>query len=215
MTTLAQLARAGSASEVDTLVALARRAGLPVDRASRAELETRATPADRARLAAAVVQALKMCLSMRSSKAPSPRRQRRPPSDQAAAERWNRRTTVVKAHAAGRHYGPSGRRPRPDRIHFHCSLGLRGPLDYIAIILLCGCRGFYSGANRTTTRALSENGPREIAQVARALNDMRARICSIVESRTLMLAAIGHDLRTPLTRLRLPISKSRRRPPHW
>lgn len=50
---------------------------------------------------------------------------------------------------------------------------------------------------------LSEDGPREIALVARALNEMRERIRELVERRTQMLAAIGHDLRTPLTRLRL------------
>ena len=50
---------------------------------------------------------------------------------------------------------------------------------------------------------LSAQGPREIAQVAEALNDMRKRVRSLVDERTQMLAAISHDLRTPLTRLRL------------
>jgi signal transduction histidine kinase len=50
---------------------------------------------------------------------------------------------------------------------------------------------------------LSADGPREIAQVAEALNDMRKRVRSLVDERTQMLAAISHDLRTPLTRLRL------------
>jgi signal transduction histidine kinase len=52
-------------------------------------------------------------------------------------------------------------------------------------------------------RALAESGPREVAQVARALNGMRTRIRALVDNRTRMLAAIGHDVRTPLTRLRL------------
>jgi signal transduction histidine kinase len=50
---------------------------------------------------------------------------------------------------------------------------------------------------------MSRNGPREIAQVADALNDMRTRIRALLDDRTRMLAAISHDLRTPLTRLRL------------
>ncbi len=50
---------------------------------------------------------------------------------------------------------------------------------------------------------LSEEGAREIAQVVAALNDMRKRVRSLVDERTRMLAAISHDLRTPLTRLRL------------
>jgi signal transduction histidine kinase len=51
--------------------------------------------------------------------------------------------------------------------------------------------------------ALSTDGPREIAQVAEALNDMRERVRALVNERTQMLLAISHDLRTPLTRLRL------------
>jgi signal transduction histidine kinase len=46
-------------------------------------------------------------------------------------------------------------------------------------------------------------GPREIVQVADALNDMRTRIQALLDDRTRMLTAISHDLRTPLTRLRL------------
>ena len=54
---------------------------------------------------------------------------------------------------------------------------------------------------------LEETGPIEIAQAARALNEMRARVRSLVDERTRMLAAVSHDLRTPLTRLRLRIDR--------
>jgi len=50
---------------------------------------------------------------------------------------------------------------------------------------------------------LSEQGPVEIRRAAKALNEMRARIRAMVEDRTRMLAAVSHDLRTPITRLRL------------
>ncbi|MDA5639345.1 MULTISPECIES: ATP-binding protein [Agrobacterium] len=48
-----------------------------------------------------------------------------------------------------------------------------------------------------------ERGSREIIVVARALNNMRNRISVMIESRTRMLRGISHDLRTPLTRLRM------------
>jgi signal transduction histidine kinase len=50
---------------------------------------------------------------------------------------------------------------------------------------------------------LSEQGPLEIRRAAEALNGMRARIRQMVEDRIYMLAAVSHDLRTPITRLRL------------
>lgn len=50
---------------------------------------------------------------------------------------------------------------------------------------------------------LSEEGPEEVRRTAEAFNRMQARLHRFVEDRTKMLAAIGHDLRTPLTSLRL------------
>jgi signal transduction histidine kinase len=52
---------------------------------------------------------------------------------------------------------------------------------------------------------LAERGPAELRQVAHAFNGMQRRLQLLVEDRTRMLAAISHDLRTPLTRLRLRI----------
>ncbi|WP_298364078.1 ATP-binding protein [uncultured Bradyrhizobium sp.] len=50
---------------------------------------------------------------------------------------------------------------------------------------------------------LAETGPQEIRAAAVALNRMRERITTLMNDRTRMLAAISHDLRTPITRLRL------------
>ena len=46
-------------------------------------------------------------------------------------------------------------------------------------------------------------GAAEIRSLATSLNIMRSRILEMVDSRTRMLSSISHDLRTPLTRLRL------------
>lgn len=85
---------------------------------------------------------------------------------------------------------------------------LIGPAIYAARWIISPLSSFANaarafGLSLDDNQVLPEQGPREIVQVARALNDMRTRIRSIVEGRTRMLAAIGHDLRTPLTRLRL------------
>jgi signal transduction histidine kinase len=50
---------------------------------------------------------------------------------------------------------------------------------------------------------LPEDGPSEIAAAAAAFNTMAGRIRRFVDDRTLLLTAIGHDLRTPITRMRL------------
>ncbi len=50
---------------------------------------------------------------------------------------------------------------------------------------------------------LPEDGPSEIAAAASAFNTMAGRIRRFVDDRTLLLTAIGHDLRTPITRMRL------------
>lgn len=55
--------------------------------------------------------------------------------------------------------------------------------------------------------ALKEQGTSEILQATRAFNAMQSRIRQHIQQRTHMLAAITHDLQTPLTRLRLRLEK--------
>jgi signal transduction histidine kinase len=48
-----------------------------------------------------------------------------------------------------------------------------------------------------------EQGPSEVATVIRAFNRMQERLHQLIANRTQALAAVGHDFRTPLARLRL------------
>ena len=50
---------------------------------------------------------------------------------------------------------------------------------------------------------LPENGPEEVRRTTRAFNAMQDRLNRFVQDRTRMLAAVSHDLRTPITSLRL------------
>jgi two-component system osmolarity sensor histidine kinase EnvZ len=60
------------------------------------------------------------------------------------------------------------------------------------------------GAGETPAR-LDEGGPTELATLARAFNQMSSDLEQIDQDRALILAGISHDLRTPLTRLRMGI----------
>ena len=55
----------------------------------------------------------------------------------------------------------------------------------------------------TSSAPIIENGPLEVRRAARALNNMQARVLKLIADRTRMLTAVSHDLRTPITRLRL------------
>jgi signal transduction histidine kinase len=50
---------------------------------------------------------------------------------------------------------------------------------------------------------MEEKGPLEVARAARAFNTMQARLIGYIRDRTRILAAMSHDLKTPITRLRL------------
>jgi signal transduction histidine kinase len=57
----------------------------------------------------------------------------------------------------------------------------------------------------TTIEPLKERGARELKRATRAFNAMQERLNRYLDSRTRVLAAMSHDLRTPITRLRLRV----------
>ncbi|MCZ7656163.1 MAG: HAMP domain-containing protein [Rhodocyclaceae bacterium] len=57
-------------------------------------------------------------------------------------------------------------------------------------------------------RPLTETGPDEIRSVTHAFNQMSSDLARLDDDRALILAGISHDLRTPLTRLRLAAEMS-------
>ena len=50
---------------------------------------------------------------------------------------------------------------------------------------------------------LAEGGPAEVRRAAHAFNTMQTRLVHFIDERTRLLAAMSHDLKTPLTRMRL------------
>lgn len=58
-------------------------------------------------------------------------------------------------------------------------------------------------ARAAQPQPMSEDGPEETRAVIGAFNRMQARVAELLRARSVMLGALGHDLRTYLTRLRL------------
>ena len=57
--------------------------------------------------------------------------------------------------------------------------------------------------NNINSPPLIETGPTEVRRAAHAFNTMQSRLASYIQERTRILAAMSHDLKTPITRLRL------------
>jgi len=75
---------------------------------------------------------------------------------------------------------------------------LHRPLKRLAFAAREIGRGDYPGK-------LKETGPQELVAVTSAFNQMASDVHKLEEDRTLLLAGISHDLRTPITRIRLSI----------
>jgi signal transduction histidine kinase len=106
---------------------------------------------------------------------------------------------------------------RPDLItqspaHYYVSFGLTALL--LLVVALLAARRMGRPLQRLTDSAerlgrgeevalLPEAGPEDIRRTTEAFNRMQSRLRRFVEDRTRMIAAISHDLRTPITSLRL------------
>jgi signal transduction histidine kinase len=89
------------------------------------------------------------------------------------------------------------------------------PISAVCLLLSLGViRGFMRPITRLAAAAerlgiegnvsmLQETGAPEMRAAARAFNEMQLRLRRLIDDRTQMLAAISHDLKTPITRLRL------------
>ena len=75
---------------------------------------------------------------------------------------------------------------------------LHRPLKRLAFAAREIGRGDYPGR-------LKETGPQELVSLTSAFNQMAADVHALEEDRTLLLAGISHDLRTPITRIRLSL----------
>ena len=73
---------------------------------------------------------------------------------------------------------------------------------------LAGATGKLSRGDMATM--LPEDGPRELALLAGDFNRMTGRLRELMENRATMLAGVSHDLRTPITRMRMALELVRR-----
>ena len=84
--------------------------------------------------------------------------------------------------------------------------------SFIAATLSRPLRALAAAARRVgrgeTPAPLSESGPRELATVSSAFNRMARDLEALERERAMVLAGISHDVRTPLSRLRLALEMS-------
>ena len=150
------------------------------------------------------------------------------------ADRSKRAITVMRPppegyEVGGQLYDVNVGLPGGDALVFRVAQGRRGPLlprnlvlnlllltIITAIVLYVAARSITRPLSELARAAdavgrdvrqppLKEQGTRELREAARAMNTMQDRMQRYLDSRTRVLAAMSHDLKTPLTRLRLRV----------
>jgi signal transduction histidine kinase len=92
-------------------------------------------------------------------------------------------------------------------------MAVLAPVGYLfARRITAPLRAFSSAAERLgrdpTAPLIELRGPAEVGAAARAFNGMQVRLKRYVQDRTATMAAISHDLRTPLARMRFKLEKA-------
>lgn len=96
---------------------------------------------------------------------------------------------------------------------------LRATVMTLAITLLCVGAGIFvlrlltaplhrladavSGPHQGHSLPLKESGPSDVRSIARSFNELQARIADLEDDQSRSFEAISHDLRTPLSRLKI------------
>lgn len=124
---------------------------------------------------------------------------------------WNERASVMASglpHAGMR--GVPGLEAMPLRFLWHVSLTLAVVIAVSLVAVRWATKPLQRMAEAATAFAhdldappLEESGPTEVRRAAAAFNFMQRRLRQLVLDRGRALAAVSHDLRTPLTRMRL------------
>ena len=125
------------------------------------------------------------------------------------------RVVIAMRLPDGRWLSVSEHPPPPRLLHAPGFLAAFGLMTIAAAMLLVWASRRLTAPVRVLAKAaerlgrdvnappLPETGPSEVAAAAAAFNTMAARIRRFVADRTFLISAIGHDLRTPITRMKL------------
>jgi two-component system, OmpR family, osmolarity sensor histidine kinase EnvZ len=115
---------------------------------------------------------------------------------------------------------------KAERLVADASIGLLAVFSLITLLALAGAVVIQQRLNRPLTQLtraaqrvgqgdlsvhLPTNGSSEIAQVAKSFNQMSASLVRLENDRAIMLAGVSHDLRTPLSKMRIAIELLRSR----